>query len=99
MFCFFNGLTAPVRIGLLIVDVSRPHWISLAISGGTPLDELSARSRRLYQSTRNTHKRQTSMRLARLRTRNRSKRAAVDTDRAATGIGNRNSTERLYGSP
>jgi len=53
---FFYGPTALVGQGLLTVQVPRSH----TTCGRTPLDEGSARRRKLYLKTHNTRKRQTS---------------------------------------
>jgi hypothetical protein len=61
-----------------------PHYGGFEITlrhttlGRTPEDERSACRRDLYLTTQNTHKRQTSMLQAGFKTRNPSKRAAVD---------------------
>jgi hypothetical protein len=61
-----HGATAPSGPG-------PPHYRGLTITlrhttpGRTPLDEWSARSKCLYRTTRNTHKRQTSMSTAGLK--------------------------------
>jgi hypothetical protein len=47
-------------LGRLIIKVSRSHTVTPHF-GRTPLDEGSARRRDVYLTTRNTHKRQTSM--------------------------------------
>ena len=57
------------------------HLITLNVThtlGRTPLDEGSARRRKLYLTTHNTEKRRTSMPPGRIRTSNPSKRAAAD---------------------
>jgi hypothetical protein len=55
------GSTAPVGLGLLIVEVPRSILVRNTTLGRTPLDEGSAPSRDHYLTTYNTHKRQTSM--------------------------------------
>jgi len=58
-FFFYHGAMALVGQGLLIVEDSWSH--SNTTVGRHPLDEWSAQCRDLYQTTYNTHKRQTSL--------------------------------------
>jgi len=50
-----------LRLGLLIVEVSRSRLVKHTTLGRTPLDEWSDRRRDLYLTTHITHKRQTSI--------------------------------------
>jgi hypothetical protein len=67
--------------GLLLHTITLRH----ATLGRTPLDEGSVRRRDLYLTTHNTHKRQASVPIGGIRTRNPSKRAAADPRRRPHG--------------
>jgi hypothetical protein len=82
---FYNDTTAPIGPG-------PPHHRGFTShTPRTPLDKWSARTRDLYLTTQNTHKRQTSMPLAEFEpTIPASKRPQTHAlGRAATGIGKR----------
>jgi hypothetical protein len=74
----FHGSTVIVDVDFLIYEVLRSHSHTHTTLGRTPMDEWSALRRDLYLTKRNTHKRVTSVPPGRIRTRNPSKRAAVD---------------------
>jgi hypothetical protein len=66
-FQFFHLSTAPVGLGLLIVEVSRSQSADTPQSA-VPLGEFTACHKDLCLTTHNTHKRQTFMPQARFKT-------------------------------
>jgi len=75
--------------GLIIIEDSRSHSVLETILNRAPLDEWSVRRRDLYLTTKNPHKRQTSMPSAvfehKFPASEKSQTHALD--RAGTGIG------------
>jgi hypothetical protein len=75
---FFVWLDSPIWTWSSSIRRGFTITIRHTTVGRTPLDEWSARRRNLHLTTHNTHNRQTSMPPGGIRTRNPSKRAAVD---------------------